>query len=196
MFLPGYTINEYKLVIPLPEALEQKIHHIRKDFGSSYQYRADPGRPHLTLVMFSQLEMVEDRILQKLKTIGMGARPFKMELKDFGSYPAHTIFIKVATREAIKELMSSVKDIQRLLRTDTEHKAYFLNEPVISIARKLKPWQYEKAWLEYSHRQFTGRCIADSLLLLKRKEGSISWQIVQRIELQDMPVQAKQQQLF
>ena len=196
MFLPGYTMNEYKLVIPLPEPLEQKIHQIRKDFSSTYQYRTDLGRPHLTLVMFSQLEMMEERILAKLKTIGMGARPFKLELQDFGSYPAHTIFIHVPTREPVKELMQSVRDIQRILRTDIDHKAYFLTDPVIAIARKLKPWQYEKAWLEYSHRQFTGRCIAESLLLLKRKEGSGSWQIVQRIELQDLPVQAKQQQLF
>ena len=196
MFLPGYTMNEYKLVIPLPEGLAQKIHQVRKDFGTTYQYKPDPGRPHLTLVTFSQLEMMEERILMKLKTIGMAARPFKLELKDFGSYPAHTIFINVPTREPIKELMNSIKDIQRLLRTDINHKAYFLTDPVISVARKLKPWQYEKGWLEYSHRQFTGRCIADSLLLLKRKEGSLPWQIVQRIELQDLPVQARQQQLF
>ena len=196
MFLPGYAMNEYKLVIPLPEALSQKIYQVRKDFGSTYQYKPDPGRPHLTLVTFSQLEMMEERILTKLKTIGMGARPFKLELKDFGSYPTHTIFIKVPTREPVKELMGSIKEIQRLLRTDIDHKAYFLTDPVISIARKLKPWQYEKAWLEYSHRQFTGRCVANSLLLLKRREGTIPWQIVQRIELQDLPVHAKQQQLF
>jgi hypothetical protein len=67
---------------------------------------------------------------------------------------------------------------------------------VISIARKLKPWQYEKGWLEYSHRQFTGRCIADALLLLKRPEGTIPWQIVQRLELQNLPVNSKQQELF
>ena len=160
---PGYTLNEYKLVIPLPDALEQKILGIRKDFGDQYQYRPDLHRPHLTLVMFSQLSMMEERIVQKLRSLSMVEAPFLMEMKDYGSFPSHTIFINVATKEPVKKLMRSVKEIQRLLRTDIEHKAHFLQDPMISVARKLKPWQYEKGWLEYSHRRFTGRCVADSM---------------------------------
>jgi 2'-5' RNA ligase len=193
---PGYTLNEYKLVIPLPDALEQKILGIRKDFGDQYQYRPDLHRPHLTLVMFSQLSMMEERIVQKLRSLSMVEAPVLMEMKDYGSFPSHTIFINVATKEPVKKLMRSVKEIQRLLRTDIEHKAHFLQDPMISVARKLKPWQYEKGWLEYSHRRFTGRCVADSMLLLKRAEGTSPWQIVQRFEFQNLPVQAKQQALF
>lgn len=196
MKLPGYVLNEYKLVIPLPDAMEQKIIGIRKDFGDTYQHKPDGGRPHLTLLMFSQLEMMEDRIIQKLKTVGMSCRPFKLEMKDYGSYPSHTIFINVVTKEPVKQLMRSVKEIQRLLRSDSEHKAHFLNDPVISIGRKLKPWQYEKAWLEYTHRQFTGKCIADGMLLLKRREGTLSWEIVRRLEFEGIPVAARQQELF
>ncbi len=193
---PGYTLNEYKLVIPLTDALEQKILGIRKDFGDQFQYRPDLHRPHLTLVMFTQLSMMEERIVKKLRSVSMGEAPFLMEMKDYGSFPSHTIFINVATKEPVKKLMRSVKEIQRLLRTDIEHKAHFLQDPMISVARKLKPWQYEKGWLEYSHRRFTGRCVADSMLLLKRAEGTLPWQIVQRFEFQNMPVQAKQQALF
>ncbi len=193
---PGYTLNEYKLVIPLTDALEQKILGIRKDFGDQFQYRPDLHRPHLTLVMFTQLSMMEERIVKKLRSVSMGEAPFLMEMKDYGSFPSHTIFINVATKEPVKKLMRSVKEIQRLLRTDIEHKAHFLQDPMISVARKLKPWQYEKGWLEYSYRRFTGRCVADSMLLLKRAEGTLPWQIVQRFEFQNMPVQAKQQALF
>lgn len=196
MKLPGYVLNEYKLVIPLPEAMEQKILGIRKDFGDTYQHKPDGGRPHLTLLMFSQFEMMEDRIIQKLKTVGMSSRPFKLEMKDYGSYPSHTIFINVVTKEPVKQLMRSVKEIQRLLRSDSEHKAHFLHDPVISVGRKLKPWQYEKAWLEYTHRQFTGKCIADGMLLLKRREGTLSWEIVRRLEFEGIPVAARQQALF
>jgi 2'-5' RNA ligase len=196
MKLPGYILNDYKLVIPLPEAMEQKIHGIRKDFGETYQHKAEGGRPHLTLLMFSQLEMMEERIVQRLKTIGMAGKPFKLEMKDYGSYPSHTIFINVVTKEPVKQLMRSVKEIQRLLRTDNEHKAHFLNDPMISIARKLKPWQYEKSWLEYTHRQFTGKCIADAMLLLKRREGTLSWQIVRRFEFEGIQVASQQQELF
>ena len=194
--VPGYRLNEYKLVIPLPDALQQKISGIRTEFGQHYSFKPDLGRVHITLVMFSQLEMMEDKIKQRLKSISMGEVPFKIELKDYGAFPSHTIYIKITTREPLKKLMRSVRDIQNILRTDKQHKAHFLQDPVISIARKLKPWQYEKAWLEYSHRQFTGRFIADALLLLKRAEGSIPWQIVERMELQNLPVITKQGGLF
>jgi 2'-5' RNA ligase len=193
---PGYRLNEYKLVIPLPDALQQKISAIRTEFGENYSYKPDQGRVHITLVMFSQLEMMEDKIKQRLKSISMGEAPFKIELRDYGDYPSHTIYINIATREPVKKLMRSVREIQNILRTDKEHKAHFLQDPVLSIARKLKPWQYEKAWLEYSHRQFTGRFIADALLLLKRPEGSIPWQIVERMELQNLPVIIRQGGLF
>ncbi len=69
-------------------------------------------------------------------------------------------------------------------------------EPYITIARKLLPWQYEKGWLEYSHRQFTGRFIADGMLLLKRPEGSFAWQLVQRFDFMNLPVNTTQGTLF
>jgi len=64
------------------------------------------------------------------------------------------------------------------------------------VARKLLPWQYEKGWLEYSHRHFTGRFIADSMLLLKRRMGERAYQIVQRLEFMNLPVSTKQGELF
>jgi len=193
---PGYRLNEYKLVIPLPDALQQKIIAVRTEFGEKYSYKPDTGRAHVILIMFSQLEMMEDKIRQKLRTITMGEAPFKIELKDFGTYPSHTVFVNIATREPVKKLIRSIRDIQSILRTDKEHKAHFLQEPMIVVGRKLKPWQYEKAWLEYSQRQFTGRFIADAVLLLKRAEGTIPWQIVERMELQNLPVVTRQGGLF
>src|SRR5689334_9907639 len=71
---------------------------------------------------------------------------------------------------------------QRLMKLDNDHKPYFDMEPHITIGRKLKPWQYEKAWLEFSNKHFTGRFIADAMLLLKRQQGERAWQIVQWFE--------------
>jgi hypothetical protein len=117
-------------------------------------------------------------------------------MKDFGSFPSHTIYVNVTTKEPIKKMMRSIREIQKVLRTDADHKAHFISDPVISIARKLQPWQYEKGWLEYSHRQFTGRCIADALLLLKRTDLQAPWQIVTRLEFEGLPVSTRQQELF
>jgi hypothetical protein len=83
-----------------------------------------------------------------------------------------------------------------LLKLNDDNKPHFIDEPHFTIARQLKPWQYESGWLEYSQKNFTGRFIADSMLLLKRKVGTMGYQIVARFEFQNLPVSTKQGELF
>ena len=195
--MPGYRRNEYLLVLSPHEELRNKITSVKKEFYEKYKApSALGGKPHLTLVKFDQLEMMEERLVNRLKTIAMGFPPFKVELKDFGSYPSHTIFINVTSKLPLQNLVKEIKQVQRLMKLDNEHKPHFIDEPNMTIARKLVPWQYESAWLEYSHRHFTGRFIADSMLLLKRREGDKAFQIVQRFEFMNLPITTKQGELF
>lgn len=188
---------EYMVVLNPHEELRQKITQVKKDFYDTYQAAtALGGKSHLALVRFTQLEMLEERIVNRLKTVAMGHHPFKVELKDYGSFPSHTIFINITTKFPIQNLVREIRDSQRLMKLDKENKPHFIDEPYITIARKLIPWQYEKGWLEYSHRQFTGRFIADSMLLLKRRTGDRAWQIAQRFEFMNLPVNTKQGELF
>jgi 2'-5' RNA ligase len=195
--MPGYRANEYLIVLSPHEELRNRINQVRKEFHEHYDAPgAAWGKPHLALVRFSQLEMMEERIMNRLKTIAMGYHPFKIELKDFGSFPTHTIFIQVTSKEPIRGLVREIRDMQRLMKLDNDHKPHFIDEPNISIARKLLPWQYEQAWLDYSQRHFTGRFIADGMLLLKRREGERAWQIAQRMEFMNLPVAIRQGELF
>jgi hypothetical protein len=82
------------------------------------------------------------------------------------------------------------------MKLNDDNKPYFIMEPHLTIARKLQPWQYEKGWLEYSTKNFTGRFIADGMLLLKRPVGEVKYQIVKRFEFQNLPVVTKQGELF
>ncbi len=195
--IPGYRINEYMLVLNPHEELRNKIAKVRNEFCDKYKNSAAlTGRPHLALVRFTQLEMMEERIVHRLKVIGMGFQPFKVSLKDYGNFPSHTIFINVTTKVPVQNLVREIKEAQRLMKLDTEHKPHFIDEPFIAIGRRLVPWQYEKGWLEYSHRHFTGSFIADNMLLLKRRVGDRSWQIAQRFEFLNLPVTTKQGELF
>jgi 2'-5' RNA ligase len=189
--------NEYLLILNPHEELRGKIQQVKKEFYDAYQApTALGGKPHVTLVRFTQLALMEERIVQRLRTIAMGYCPFKVELKDFGSFPSHTLFINVTSKLPIRALVNEIKDIQRLMKLDKEHKPHFIDEPYIPIARKLLPWQYEKGWLEYSNKSFTGRFIADAMLLLKRREGEMAWQIAERFVFQNLPVTIRQGQLF
>jgi len=189
--------NEYLLVLNPREELCNRIQRVKKEFYEAYQApTAIGGKPNLTLVRFTQLELMEERIVQRLRAIAMGFCPFKVELKDFGSFPSHTIFINVTSKLPIRGLVNEIKDVQRLMKLDKEHKPHFIDEPHLPIARKLLPWQYEKGWLEYSNKSFTGRFIADAMLLLRRREGDRGWQIAERLVFQNLPVGTRQGDLF
>ncbi|MBD0331325.1 MAG: 2'-5' RNA ligase family protein [Chitinophagaceae bacterium] len=194
--LPGYREHEYLLVLKPHDELCAKIRVIKDEFAEKYKApTARFTKPHVTLVKFFQYEMMEEKILNRLKIIAMGMYPFKVELVNFGSLPSHTIFINVTTKVQIQELVKQVKSAQQLLK-HKETKPHFIEEIYIPIARKLLPWQYEKGWLEYSNKHFTGRFIADSMLLLKIPAGRMKYQIMQRFEFMNLPVTTKQGDLF
>lgn len=198
MTLPGYNICEYKLVLDPHAELRNKISEIRKEFNNEYKATSPVGsKVNLVLARFTQIEMMENRIVNHLNKIALGYPPFKIELKDFGSFPSHTIFINVISKVPVQTLIKQIRtETQRLMKLDNDNKPYFDMEPYIIIARKLVPWQYEKAWLAYSNKHFTGRFIADAMLLLKRSQGEQAWQIVKRFEFMNLPVNTKQGELF
>lgn len=196
--MPGYRINEYLLVLAPPEDVWHKIVKVKEEFSEKYKVpSARLLKPHIALVNFLTLDMMEEKIVQRLHTIAMGIAPFKVELKDYGTFPSHTIYVNVISKLPIQHLVKQLKEAQRLMKLNNENKPHFIEEPHIGIARKLKPWQYEQASLEYAHRQFTGRFIANNMLLLKRKAGDkTAFQITKRFEFQNLPVTTKQGSLF
>ena len=196
--MPGYKLCEYILVLNPHEELRNKIMNIKKDFYESYKASAALfSKPQITLATFTQYEIAERRIVEKLHIVAMGSKPVKIELKDYGSFPAHTIFINVTSKVPIQTLVKKIRtEAQRLMKVDNDHKPHFILEPYVTIARKLQPWQYEKGWLEYSHRHFTGRFIADAMLLLKRPVGEMKYEIAARFEFENLPVAVAQGALF
>ncbi len=194
----NYRVFEYSLILNPHEELRNRIMLIKQQFNDKYKAGAALySKPQITLVNFKQYEMFEDRIISNLKTLAMGFHPVKVELKDFGSFPSHTIYINVTSKLPLQDLVKQVRTAaQRLMKFDSDNKPHFILEPFITIARKLLPWQYEKGWLEYSHRHFTGRFIADAMLLLKRPVGEMKYQIAGRFEFQNLLINTTQGNLF
>jgi len=208
--MPGYRVYEYLIVLDPHEELCNRIIQLKKEFSEEYKTSTIlGGRPHVTLVNFVQYELMEERLVNRLKTIAMGYYPIKIELKDYGSFPSHTIYINVTSKLPVQNLVKEIRaQAQRLMKLNDDNKPHFILEPYIPIARKLVPWQYEKSWLEYSKKHFTGRFIADGMLLLKRPAGEndlayrqpgshrMKYQVVERFQYQNLPVVTKQGDLF
>jgi len=196
--LPGYKICQYQIVLNPHADLRIKVAELRNELNKKFKLTSPLGsKINLVLAVFTQVEMMEKRIVDHLNTIGLGYPPFKVELKNFGSFPTHTIFINMISKIPVRSLIKQIRsETQRLMKLNDENKPYFNTDPHIAIARKLDPSQYEKAWLELSNKHFTGRFIADAMLLLKRYDGEKAWQILQRFDFKNLPVNVKQGDLF
>lgn len=195
--IPGYQLNEYLLVLSPNEELQQRIRAVKQRFYDSYGAAlAIQSKPHLTLVKFFAWNRVEERLIHRFQMIAMAQQPFKIELKDFGSYPSHTIYINVTTKLPVQALAAELKSAQRLMKADPEKTPHFMSDPHFTIARKLLPWQFEKGWLEYSHRRFSAKMPVDAMLLLRRPATGGAYQVVRRFEFQHLPVDVKQGALF
>jgi 2'-5' RNA ligase len=201
--IPGYRVYDYLLVLTPHQELWNRIMKVKEEFAE--QYRSDQakwGKPYIALVSFSQYAMMEERIINNLRLVSMGFPPFKIELKDYGSFPSHTIYINVTTKVPVQNLVKEIRTGgQRLMKLNDDNKPHFILEPHLTIARKLQPWQYEKGWLEYSNKHFTGKFIADSMSLLRRPVDEpdgyrIRYQLVEKFAFQNMPVTTKQGELF
>lgn len=195
---PGYKVYEYLLVLRPHEELWDRIIKTKTEFAEKYECdQARWGKPHITLVNFLQHEMIEPRLVNRLKLIAMAFPAIKIELRDFGSFPSHTIYINITSKLPIQSLVKKIRtEAQRLMKLNDDNKPHFILEPHITVARKLLPWQYEKGWLEYSHKHFTGRFIAGDMLLLKRPLGEMKYQIVQKFDFENLPVSTVQGDLF
>lgn len=195
--VPGYRVFEYLLVIQPHEELRNQLTGIKKEFADKYKAPfALHTKPHLTLVRFTALQMLQERIVNRVGNIAMGIAPFKVEVNGFGSFPSHTIYATVTTKVPVQAVVKELKSATQLMTLNKDNKPHFIEESHFTICRKLKPWQFEQGWAEYSHRHFSGRFIADSLILLRRPEGETKYEAVMRFEFQGLAVNTKQGSLF
>jgi len=191
-------LADYKIVIVPHTELSNKIMEARKEFQQKYEIEIPiTSRPDITLVTYKQSPISEQRIINHLKPIAMAAPAFKVEVKDYGSFPSHTIFLNVPTKIPIESIRNKIRaEAGRFMKVDNDTKPHFLNDFNFTLARKLKPWQYEKAWLEYSHRHFTGRFIADRMLFLRKRKSEYKYQILESFQFENLAIESKQGELF
>lgn len=195
--LASYAIAEYTLAIEPPAALVEKIKAVKKQFAEKYDCpSALKSRSQIVLIRFQQYEMLEQKILHRLQVQAAAQHSFIVELTDFESLPTHSIFIHIRTKTQITELVKSFRPMQQLLKIDKDRKPHFITDPYINIAVKLLPWQYEKGWLELSNTHFSGRFVAEQLVLLRRRAGEGKYETLKKFQLLNERITITQGALF
>lgn len=195
---PGHKINDYLLVLSPQPTLRNKVLAIKEQLYNVCQApNARWGKPHITLAACKQYAMSEARLVNKLKAIGMGQQPFNVVLKDCGSFPYHTIYIDVVSKEPVRQLVKAIRLHQECMTLNNANRPYFSDMPHMTLARQLSKEQFENQWPHYSKMPFDGAFMADSMLLLRRPAGiPAAYQLVDKIDFLQQPVDASQAQLF
>ncbi len=194
--MPGFRHNEYMLVLDLPETLRHKIENARKGMVEKFKIdQPKTGRPHISLARFIVPQMLEEKTLYRMQVIAMGQSPFRIDLKNYAGYPMHSVCIPLENQQPVLQLIEKLKESRQLMKTGGTD-PYFLTDPTIPLLAKLDKKIYLEIMKEYEQRSFTGRFVADSILILKRRVGEKKYQIARRFEFQSLQVEARQGLLF
>lgn len=194
--LPGHQVYEYLLVIDPHEELRHRIEKSRLQLTEKYHIQQpQTGRPHVSLLRFTAVKLMEEKIINRLQLIAMAEKPFMIELQDYGSYPMHAIFIKIANQPRVLQLIKNLKPARRLLKAAGDD-PHFLQDPQMALAGRLPKEKYLELMKEYLHKKFTGRFFADAFLLLRRAATEKRYQVIQRFAFECLPVTAAQGVLF
>ncbi len=194
--LSAGTLNNYMLVVQPHEELRSIIEGMKKKFSEKFNAPQARSAAQVILSVYSGYDSTEARIFNRLETVARGLKPLKIDIRNFGSFPTHSIYLNIISRVPVSHLVKEIKNMQLLLRPDKEHKPYFIDEAHLPICKKLRPWQYEKAWLEYSHAEFTGRFIVNEIQLLGQRNGDKHFRPLRSFSLKGMGENISQGNLF
>lgn len=196
MVMPGHRVSEYRLIVPLSEALQQTVMQIRKELHDRYRIPVPfELKPSLTLLHCHAYEGMEAKLIERMQQVATRTGAFKVELKNFAAYPSHTVYLHVATRSPFHELTKELKVVKSLTKVP-DHDPHFINEPHLLIAQKLKPFQFTRIWMDCEQTQFTGRFMAGSMVLMKRGMVNNQYEEVRRFEFASLSQSVKQGTLF
>lgn len=184
-------LTDYRLVLqPHPDLYEQLL-QLKQDFAQQYQCPdAVADEPTILLMRFQQFAMSEAALQKKLQDLLCHQAPFLVQLHGFGSLPTHTVFVQVATKNGILQLLQQLLPLQSMLRLSQFNKAHYMADPYLTLARQLQPWQYEKGWRQYRHTPFSGSFVASEALLLKRPPQATQFSLLARFAFAAQPVAA------
>ncbi len=195
--LAAYAFAEYLLVLEPHESLADEIQQIKKMIQKNYGCLVSlKETPHISLVRFQQYEMMEQRIKRRLEGMVNAESPFLVELDGFGGLPTHSVFIRVSTQKGILTLQQKIKSFQQLLKADKERKPHFILQPYMAIASHMSNEQFEQCFTFVSNTHFSGRFMADQLILLRKREGEKRFTELMRCPMKHTLSTCSQPELF
>lgn len=162
----------YMLLIQPHEALCDTIQDLRVQLHTTYHTETlMKTKPGILLAKFTAYSANEQYICQLMQQAYNYTAPLCIELDGVGSYPMHTIYLKVKNTNDVKGLQKKLKAKSRYLKAGDED-PYFPDVAVITIANKISKDIYQKAIIEYEQKNFNARFMANEIILLRKNNDA------------------------
>jgi len=172
-------LQEYLLVVKPCSEVYNKIAEEKENFSSHYNEKAVvKTKPYITIANFLAKESMEETMIRWIQRICSRQRSFVVTLNNYSGFPPHTIYLRVQDHEPFKILAHELKTIDEYIRTNGCPKAYLVNRPHLTIARRLPESVYEKAILDYSQKLFCESFVAGELELLRRADPFEKYKVI------------------
>lgn len=163
----------YALTIPLPDRLDDRILQFRKEMAERFCTVA--ALKPMDFMPLQQCFVYDDAHLPALQTklgeVFDDTAPFRVDLENFGAFPAHTIFV------AIRNFFPFIELRDRLHRRMPEETALLRAlggrltlTPHITVAyRDLTADAFYRAWSDFCEREFIDHFHADDAHLMEHR---------------------------
>jgi hypothetical protein len=196
LILPHHPVSQYMVLIRPSETIEHRIKKLKQGLREDYGLRAHQLMGgYLLLARFSQHTSLERALLDRLRLIAMSEAPFRVELAGYFNIPDHSVGIRIANPAGVSKLIKMLRQEQRLMKSP-ETKPYFNAYPAICLASRLVSEQYNSIWGALKHRHFNASFIAENLMIIRKSAANSQWIVVEKMELQNLPVFSRQGVLF
>jgi hypothetical protein len=197
MFMDTGNISTYKIIIAVDADTAKAITDTRIHLTEKYGIEdSHTGVPQLILAKFMQHESVEDKIKKALERIAKQNAPVELAFKDFGAYPFHTIYLQLINKDPLMKLVKDIRSEAQHLMKWHGNKPGFMSNAHLTIIRKMKKNDYERAWSEYSHKHFLAKTVAHEMLLVRRDKPEKKFSQLASFTFEFLPAPVKQARLF
>lgn len=178
----------YKLTIPLPDHLEERVMQFRKEIA--HRYRSVAALKPMGHVSLQESFAYDDRMLadmqNKLAEVFDHTAPFRVELENFGAFPSHTIFVAIRNFFPFMQLRDR---LYRHLGRENAMPAIVSSRaitPHITVAyRDLAPEAFDRAWSDFCQREFSGEFTAAAAHLM---EHCGKWRTVRAFPFRNLAI--------
>lgn len=155
----------YFIAIYPPSSVIEDIRFFKEDLAKNYNNsKALKNEAHITLFPpFSREITMETDIITAFQKIDTHIAPFKLTLNGFGCFPNPknpVLFVQPEVNEHLSLLHSKVKERFNFIK-------HTFNPHVTVGYRDLTFENFERAWENYEHKEYTTTFLVDNIQLLR-----------------------------